>query len=116
MSDKPQENNEVVEPIVYTTLAIKALGSAAPQIFKRNGDVKNCPRRLQVKMGFKQKLEMYNLTKKAIRDNVKYGVEPKVTFCTSEFSVTVRGALAVLLTSEERDVLAEILDAGWSVC
>lgn len=97
-------------------VAVTLLAKSAPQIFKRNGEVKACPRRLVVKMGFKQKLEMYNMTKKAIQDNVKYDVEPKVTFCTAEFAVTVRGALAEIMIAEERDILAEILDAGWVVC
>lgn len=92
------------------------LPKVAPQIFKRNGDVKRCPRKLTIKKTFLEMLADYNRVKESVTQNAKYMQEPTISFCAKGVSVTLTGDLAQVIVFHPSDILAKVIDAGWIIC
>lgn len=116
MSGESTETKVVNTTENLTALALKTLSKAAPQIFKRDGSVKKCPRNQIVKKSFVQLLKDYNMVKNGLMDNLKYGVPLSISLCAKDVSVTLTGALAEIIITHPNDILAEILGNGWIVC
>lgn len=116
MSDKPaiKSPEEIIAEAHEQD--IKDLAKAAPQIFKRNGTVKKCPRNLTIKTDFPTMLKQYNTVRNGVIANEKYQQESSISFCAKGVSVTFTGRLAVAIALNPRDILADVIGNGWVIC
>lgn len=112
-------NGEKIEGVIETytpELQKKMLARVAPQIFKRDGNVRKCPRHMAVKSDFATMLKTYNMVKNGIMANMKYGTESSISFCAKNVSVTITGAMAEVIATHPDDILASVIGNGWVIC